>query len=356
MKKVFIALSVFVTTLVLVACNIKYDLIIYIPNDYLSEDVVEAFENEYGVRVGIINFNSNEIALKQIKENPNSYDIIVPSDYAMEELVAENLIDVIDWTKLENISQDDLTTDMVTYLEALEEDGFDILKYSVPYFWGSIGLLYNHNIAGLEQRVQNEEWSILADQNLKTMLYDSSRDAFMIGLAHNNKKLSTATQSDITQAKEWLISTKGRNTSIKSDQILDEALGDNTPYDVAVVYSGDATYILQENENYSFYNPSFTNVWIDGMTISKNSQNKDLAYQFIDFISNFDNHLENTFYLGYTAVRQDVLEAILEDEDYEEDRIVYAYTVSGIMEYEFFRFEPQLFAWISEAWIDVKAN
>lgn len=274
----------------------------------------------------------------------------------MEELVAENLIDVIDWTKLENISQDDLTTDMVTYLEALEEDGFDILKYSVPYFWGSIGLLYNHNIAGLEQRVQNEEWSILADQNLKTMLYDSSRDAFMIGLAHNNKKLSTATQSDITQAKEWLISTKGRNTSIKSDQILDEALGDNTPYDVAVVYSGDATYILQENENYSFYNPSFTNVWIDGMTISKNSQNKDLAYQFIDFISNFDNHLENTFYLGYTAVRQDVLEAILEDEDYEEDRIVYAYTVSGIMEYEFFRFEPQLFAWISEAWIDVKAN
>ena len=356
MKKIFIALSIVVTTLVLVACNINYDLIIYLPNDYMNEDVVKSFEQEYGVKVGIINFNSNEVALKQIKENPSSYDIIIPSDYAMEELADLDLIDVIDWSKIENMSKADLTTDMVTYLEELKTDGFDVLNYSIPYFWGSIGLMYDNTVAGLETRVEAEGWDILADQSLKTMLYDSSRDSFMIGLAHGGKTLSEATQSDIDAARDWLISTKGPNTSIKSDQILDETIGGSTPYDVAVVYSGDATYILQENESYSYHIPEFSNVWIDGMTVAKNSQNKDLAYKFMDWFSLFDNQLENTFEIAYTPVRQDVLEEVLLDEYYLDPRVRETFLVEGIVDFEFFRYDQDLFLMIDNAWIDVKTN
>ena len=356
MKKLLALATILVTVLTLVSCNINYDLIIYLPNDYMNEDIVKSFNKEYGVKVGIINFNSNEVALKQIKENPKSYDIVLPSDYAMEELASEGYIEKIDWSKLDNFKKEDLSTDLSKYLEELKADGFDVLDYSIPYFWGSIGLLYNNSIAGLKERVEAEGWGILADQKLKTMLYDSSRDSFMIALAKDDKELNDATIDDINIAKRWLIDSKGSNTSIKSDEILDEAVGGRTPYDVAVVYSGDATYILQETKNYSFHNPGRTNVWVDGMAITNDSENKDLAYKFIDWFSKQENNFENSLEIGYTSVRQDVINLVLLEEDFSEPRIKDTYMVKGIKDYEFFRFNKELFKLIDTAWIDVKSN
>lgn len=356
MKKILTFITIITTTLFLVSCNFNYDLIIYLPNDYIDESIIKSFNKEYGVKVGIINFNSNEVALKQIKENPNSYDILLPSEYAIEELAKEGFIEKIDWTKLDDFKKTDLSIDLSQYLNELKDDGFDVLDYSVPYFWGSLGLLYNHNIAGLKERVMTEEWNVLSDQTLKTMLYDSSRDSFMIALANMDKELNSATAEDIEKAKLWLINSKGPTTSIKSDEILDEAVGGKTPYDVAVVYSGDATYILQETASYSFYNPSRTNVWVDGFAINKNSEKKELAYQFINWFSKQENNLENTLEIGYTSVRQDVINIVLADDDFKETRISDTYLVKGITNYEFFRYNKELFRLIDTAWIDVKSN
>ncbi len=172
---------------------------------------------------------------------------------------------------------------------------------------------------GLEEKVKSQGWSILADQSLETMIYDSSRDAFMAALAKDNIRLDEATDAQIKTAKEWLISAKGKKTSIKSDEILDEAIGGKTPYDVAMVYSGDAVYIMQETESYKYYAPELTNVWIDGFVIPQNAKNTELAYEFINYLSSYDANLENTAEIGYTSPRNDVVLELLKTDEFKEE-------------------------------------
>src|SRR5690606_19781616 len=141
MKKLYVLTVLAVAAILLAACGPSNELVVYMPKEYISNDVVLAFEEEYGIKVALRYFDSNEVALTQAKVN--NYDLIIPSDYAIEELAEEGYLMEIDRTRLD-IEIDDLSTKLVEVLAELEDDGFDLLKYSMPYFWGTIGIIYDN--------------------------------------------------------------------------------------------------------------------------------------------------------------------------------------------------------------------
>lgn len=348
MKKFYLLTLVIATTLILIGCSSKTRLVLYIPNDYIDESLIEEFEKEHNVRVKKITFNSNEVALGQIPSN--SYDVVVPSDYAIEELAHKGLIEKIDYTEFLGEGFE-FTPQLQMFLDQLKSEGFNFLDYAVPYFWGSVGVLYKNSTVTLEM-MQEQGFGIVANQNLNTVIYDSSRDGLMVGLLNVNDGvlLKDATQADVTAAEKWLISAKGSKTSTKSDQILNEMLNNDTRYDAVITYSGDAAYIMSENENYSFYIPNKTNLWADGFAIPTNAKQKDLAKEFIKFMTTHDSALTNTIEIGYSSPRSDVFtEMITGDGDYADERLKTAYE-SIVDEFQMFRHNDVLKDMISKSW------
>lgn len=357
MKKILMFIGIFAVTLLLTACGNKEKLNLYIPNEYIDSSLVKAFEKEHNVRVKIITFNSNEVALGQVRAN--KYDIVVPSDYAIEELAKEGLLEELNGREFFEEGLE-FAPGLEAFFEQLNEDGFDFLKYSVPYFWGSLGVLYNHNKITLD-RMEKDGYKVIADQSLETIIYDSSRDAIMVGLLANGKILHDANRdeatlkADLKQAEEWLVSSKGPKTSILSDEILTDMLS-GTKYDAAITYSGDAAYIMSENENYSFSIPENTNVFADGFVIPKNAQNKELAKKFIEFMSTYEASLDNTIEIGYTSVRNDVYtEMTKAGGDFSEPRLKYAYETKVSL-FQIFRYDQKLKELIDQAWQRVSVS
>lgn len=347
MKKIFGLIFVVAAAFILNACT-SNELVLYMPKEYISLDVVSAFEEETGIKVALRYFDSNEVLLTNAKVN--SYDLIIPSDYAIEELAAGGFIKPLDWEKID-FNTDDFSTKMVGTLTSLESSGFDMLEYAMPYFWGSVGMIYNNTLPQLETDIMAQGWSILNNASYSKMIYDSSRDAFMAALNANGNRMSDADQTMINEAKDWLIGAYNQpNTFIKSDEILTEAIGGETPYDVAMVYSGDAVYILQETEAYSYYVPEWSNVWMDGFVIPTNTKHEQWAYDFINFMSSYEQNLENTYAMGYTSIRQDVIDELLADDTFNLDtRIEYAFDVA-FTDFEFYRFDQELKSMMDDAW------
>jgi len=353
MKKVYFTI-LFIMSLFLVSCSSKEKLILYIPNDYIDKKVIRSFQKKENVKVKVLTFDSNEVALGQIKSN--SYDVIVPSDYALEELAKEGYLEKLNYKEL--LGEDFVFTKQLDdFLKHLKNEGFDFLEYGVPYFFGSIGILYNENTLTRE-RVIEEGFKVIADQTIETIIYDSARDAIFAGMHINGKNVHDSNRSiedlkkDINDSEVWLKSAKGKKTSILSDEILTDMLR-GTKYDAVIAYSGDAVYIMSENDNYNYYMPENTNVWADGFAIPKNSNKKELAKKFIIHMSEFDNMYKNSLEIGYSAVNQDVLNKLLEDE-FEDDKLTYAYEPK-IEIFQTFRYDKEVKDLIDEAWRRVKA-
>ncbi|VEU80608.1 extracellular solute-binding protein [Haploplasma axanthum] len=346
MKKILSLIVVVTTALVLVACSNKPRLIIYLPNEYIDMSVIKKFEKENNVRVRIINFDSNEVALGQVKSN--SYDVVIPSDYAIEELAAQGLLEELNTSEYLGEGFEN-APGLEAFLNQLNDEGFNFSKYAIPYFWGNVGVLYNHNITGLTERVKTEGFGVIGDQNLETIIYESSRDAYMVALNVNDVLLKDATKTDIDNATQWLINAKGPKTSILSDQILTTMLR-GTKYDAVITYSGDAAYIMSENENYSFYAPANTNVWADGFVIPKNATNKELAKEFIKYMTSYEAAFDNSSYVGYSSPRKDVYdEMIAEDGEYGDERLRVAYAAK-VTPFQFFRYDSNLKKMLDDGW------
>lgn len=350
MKKIIGLLVILATTLFLVSCSKKETLELYLPNQYISDDLISEFEEINNVRVSISNFDSNEIALGMMETE--NYDLVVPSDYAIEELAHRGLLEEIDYKEL--LGDDFMFAEGLDhFLTQLKGDGFDFLKYAVPYFWGSVGILYNNTIAELNDAYFDEVgFNVIANSNYETVIYDSSRDAYMMAmLASSNKMLTEVTSLDeIKAGTDWLIKArKQSNTRVLSDEILTDLLT-QTKYDAVLTYSGDAAYIMDENSDYSFYIPEKSNVWADGFVIPKNAKNKELAKKFITFMNTYESALVNTEEIGYTASRLDVFnEMIGEDGYYADERLRRAYE-SKVEVFQSFRHNDDLKKWIDDEW------
>ena len=284
-------------------------LYIYMPGEYIGENVVSDFEAATGATVVMENFESNEQMYIKVA-NGESYDILVPSDYMIQRLIDEDLLQKLDLSKLNCM---DLLSD------AVKNPPYDKNnEYSLSYFWGTVGIVYDKtkvDIADLEK----EGYNIFLDPKYKgdIYLYDSERDSFMMALKALGYSMNTESEKELDAAYDWLVScVENMEPEIVTDEIIDNMAQGRKA--LGLCYSGDATYIMSENENMGFYLPEGgTNLWYDSMVIPVNAVNTELAHEFMNFISAYNYAYDNSSYVGYTSPNQKVLDDLSsEDGDF----------------------------------------
>lgn len=274
-------------------------LYIYMPGEYIGENIVSDFEKETGATVVMENFESNEQMYIKVA-NGESYDILVPSDYMIQRLIDENLLQKLDSSKLKCM---DLLSDDVKNPPYDKKN-----EYSVSYFWGTVGIVYDKTAVDIAD-LEKEGYNIFLDPKYRgnIYLYDSERDSFMMALKALGYSMNTTKESELQSAYEWLVQcVETMKPEIVTDEIIDNMAQGRKA--LGLCYSGDATYIMAENENMGFYLPeNGTNLWYDSMVIPANAESPALAHEFINFISSYDNAYENSSYVGYTSPNQEVM-------------------------------------------------
>lgn len=283
---------------------------IYNWGEYTGENILKDFEEKTGATVIMDTFDSNEQMYIKVA-NGESYDLLVPSDYMIERLIQEDLLQKLDHSKLTGL--DNLVDDVL----GLPYDPNN--EYSIPYFWGMVGIVYDTTKVDLED-LENEGFNIFLDEKYKgdIYLYDSERDSFMMALKALGYSMNTENADELNAAYEWLVQcVETMEPEIVIDEIIDNmAQGRKS---LGLIYSGDATYVMSENESMGFYLPeSGTNLWSDGMVIPKNAENVDLAHAFINHVCEYEGAYDNSSYVGYTSANEEVLNELYgEGGDYE---------------------------------------
>lgn len=274
--------------------------------EYLGENVISDFEEQFGVNVIIEYFDSNEMMYTKL-QGGDSYDVLVPSDYMIQRLIAEDMLQPIDKSLIPNM---EVLTDGVKNLAFDPEN-----EYSVPYFWGTVGLVYNTQNVPAEL-IEEQGWDILKNTDYAgdIYMYDSERDSFMVALKALGYSMNTENDEEIDEAYQWLLELNDTmDPAYVTDEVIDNMM--NGTKDIAVVYSGDATVVLDENPDMDFYMPEEgTNVWCDSMVIPSNAQNPLLAHEFINFMLTYDAAYDNTITVGYASTNDEVLHDVAENE------------------------------------------
>lgn len=315
-----VSLAVCALVIVIIAANLgenasslPYEgetLYVYNWGEYTGENIIQDFESQTGATVVMENFDSNEQMYIKVA-NGEAYDVLVPSDYMIQRLIDEDYLQKLDQDKLDCL---DKLTDDVKGLPYDPEN-----EYSVPYFWGSVGIVYDKTKVDIED-LEKEGFNIFLDEKYKgdIYLYDSERDSFMMALKALGYSMNTEDESELTAAYDWLVQcVETMEPEIVTDEIIDNMAQGRKA--LGLIYSGDATYIVSENENMGFYLPeSGTNLWSDAMVIPKNAKNPELAHEFINFVSDYEGAYDNSSYVGYTSPNQEVMEELSgEGGDYE---------------------------------------
>ena len=283
---------------------------IYNWGEYTGENIIRDFEEETGATVVMDNFDSNEQMYIRVA-NGESYDLLVPSDYMIQRLIEEDLLQKLDKSKLDCL---DKLSDAVKGLPYDPDN-----DYSIPYFWGTVGIVYDKTKVDIED-LEREGYNIFLDEKYKgdIYLYDSERDSFMMALKALGYSMNTENEDELQEAYEWLVQcVQTMEPEIVTDEIIDNMAQGRKA--LGLIYSGDATYVMAENENMGYYMPETgTNLWSDAMVIPKNARNVELAHAFINYASDYDGAYDNSSYVGYTSANQEVMEVLSgEGGDYE---------------------------------------
>lgn len=319
---------------------------LYLPGEYLGENVISDFEKQYGVRVIVENFDSNEMMYTKLMAG-DRYDVIIPSDYMIERLMNEDFLQPLDKSMIPNMEN---MSDAVLGM-SYDPDN----TYSIPYFWGSVGLVYNHENVD-PAVIESEGWEVLRNTDYAghIYIYDSERDSFMMAFKALGYSMNTEDPNEINDAYEWLLQMNNTMSPVYvTDEVIDGMM--NGYKDIAVVYSGDAAVVLDENEDMSFYMPSQgTNIWCDAMVIPKNAENPKLAHEFINYMLTYEAAFDNTETVGYTSPNAEVFEEMTTSEDLYADNAAYL-PRSGYDKDEMFHDNQTLMRELSKLWIKVKA-
>lgn len=320
---------------------------LYLPGEYLGENVISDFEKQYGVRVIVENFDSNEMMYTKLMAG-DRYDVIIPSDYMIERLMNEDFLQPLDKSMIPNMEN---MSDAVLGM-SYDPDN----TYSIPYFWGSVGLVYNHENVD-PAVIESEGWEVLRNTDYAghIYIYDSERDSFMMAFKALGYSMNTEDPNEINDAYEWLLQMNNTMSPVYvTDEVIDGMM--NGYKDIAVVYSGDAAVVLDENEDMSFYMPSQgTNIWCDAMVIPQNAENPKLAHEFINYMLTYEAAFDNTETVGYTSPNAEVFEEMTSSEDLYADNAAYL-PRSGYDKDEMFHDNQTLMRELSKLWIKVKAD
>ena len=318
---------------------------VYNCGEYTGENLIPNFEEMTGAKVIMDLFDSNEQMYIKIA-NGESYDVIIPSDYMIQRLISENLLQPLN---KDNLNCYDL---LVNDVLDLSYDPGNV--YSVPYFWGTVGIVYDTTKVS-EEELAEKGFNIFLDEKYKgdIYLYDSERDSFMMALKALGYSMNTESEEELNAAYDWLVQcVETMDPEIVTDEIIDNMAQGRKA--MGIVYSGDAAYIMSENENMGFYMPETgTNFWVDGMVIPANANNVELAHEFMDYVSSYEGAYDNSSYVGYTSPNKEVMDELSgEGGDYEG---INAYLPRTDNENdEVFEFNAQTRKIISNLWSKVK--
>ena len=318
---------------------------VYNWGEYTGENLLNDFEAKTGAKVVMENFDSNEQMYIKVA-NGETYDVLVPSDYMIQRLIGENYLQKLDKTKLD--CMDKLCEDVIGLPYDPNND------YSIPYFWGTVGIVYDKNQVDIED-LEREGFEIFRDPKYRgnIYLYDSERDSFMMALKALGYSMNTSSEKELQEAYEWLVScVQTMKPEIVTDEIIDNMAQGRKA--LGLIYSGDAAYVMAENEDMGYYLPeSGTNLWSDAMVIPANAKNPELAHEFINFVSDYEGAYDNSSFVGYTSANQEVMDTLYgEGGEYEG---IDAYMPrSGYPKDEVFEYNEDTRKTIANLWSKVK--
>ena len=300
-----LAICVFIGVVFLgksVSSTKKYDgqtLHIYNWGEYTGENLISDFEKKTGCKVVMDLFDSNEQMYIKIA-NGESYDILVPSDYMIERLLQEDMLQPLDENQL------DCLDEISDSVKGLPYDPNN--EYSIPYFWGTVGIVYDKTKVD-EKDLEKEGFNIFLNQKYKgdIYLYDSERDSFAMALKGLGYSMNTDDEKELLEANNWLLQcVQTMQPEIVTDEIIDNMAQGRKA--LGLIYSGDAAYIMSENEDIGFYMPKTgTNIWSDALVIPKNATNVELAHEFINYVPSYEGAYDNSSYVGYTSPNKEVM-------------------------------------------------
>ena len=273
--------------------------------DYIDPAVIDLFEEETGITVKYVNFTTNEEMYTKLEAGAGTYDVIFPSEYMIERMIAHDMLEELDLSAMPNFAN---------VMDRLKDPSYDPgNRFSVPYMWGTLGYLYNTEMVDEELT----SWSALFDEKYagNVIMMNSMRDSIGLALKYLGYSMNTRSEAELNEAKDLLI--KQKQDKIQCGYLLDETKDKMVGGEAAigVVYSGDAQYAIEKNESLVYVVPEEgSNIWVDGMCIPKGSKNVEAAQQFIDFMCREDVAAMNFDYIYYCSPVQAVVDGLDEEE------------------------------------------
>lgn len=267
-------------------------VIVYNWGEYLDPEVITLFEKETGINVVYEEFETNEIMYPKVQSGAIAYDVVCPSDYMIQRMIENDLLAELNFDNIPNIKN----IGQEYFKQSRQFDSEN--KYSVPYCWGTVGILYNKTM--VDEPI--DSWSVLWDEKYKDniLMQDSVRDAFAVALKYKWHSLNSTDLDELEEAKELLIKQKPLVQAYVIDQVRDKMIGNEAA--IGVIYSGEAIYTQLENPNLEYVIPKEgSNVWIDSWVIPKNAKHKENAEAFINFLCRPDIAKMNFDYITYST-------------------------------------------------------
>ena len=280
-------------------------LYVYNWGEYIDPEVIGLFEEETGYKVVYDVFETNEIMYPKVAADPSQYDVLCPSDYMIAKMAGEGLL-----AELDMDAMPEAKTNIGEQFWRMSEDFDPGNLYSVPYTWGTVGILYD------SERVDEEitSWDVLWDEkyNDEILMQDSVRDLFAVALKKLGYSLNTTDLNELEEAKNLLIEQKPLVQAYVVDEVRDKMIAGESK--IGVIYSGEAEYTREENESLSYCIPKEgTNVWVDAWVVTKDSRHKKAAYDWINFMCRPDIALMNFEYIYYSTPNIGAMELMDEE-------------------------------------------
>ncbi len=267
-------------------------VIVYNWGEYLDPEVITLFEKETGINVVYEEFETNEIMYPKVQSGAIAYDVVCPSDYMIQRMIENDLLAELNFDNIPNVKN----IGQEYFKQSRQFDSEN--KYSVPYCWGTVGILYNKTM--VDEPI--DSWSVLWDEKYidNILMQDSVRDAFVVALKYKGHSLNSTDLDELEEAKELLIEQKSLVQAYVIDQVRDKMIGNEAA--IGVIYSGEAIYTQLENPNLEYVIPKEgSNVWIDSWVIPKNAKHKENAEAFINFLCRPDIAKMNFDYITYST-------------------------------------------------------
>ncbi len=266
-------------------------LTIYNWGDYIDPALIKKFERETGYKVNYETFDSNEAMYTKIQQGGTAYDIAIPSEYMIQKMMKAKMLLPLDHSKLKGLENIDA--------RFLDQSFDPKNKFSVPYFWGTLGIIYNDKF--IDGR-QIQHWDDLWRPELKNnvMLIDGAREVLGLSLNSLGYSLNSKNDQQLRQATDKLNRLTNNVKAIVADEIKMYMANEESA--VAVTFSGEAAEMLENNEHLHYVIPSEgSNLWFDNIVMPKTAKNKEGAYAFMNFMLRPENAAQNAEYIGYST-------------------------------------------------------